>query len=136
MCKLFFKGLCIIPHWIFLKYCPFKVSSHQAVFRVQVCFIVFLVLHANSENTLKVFYRSWRIRQKYLIVFGRMREKSLSAHGDCGHFRAVLDIQSRLQIRRKYLVYIENKLKGTVSRNFLLLVLFMNQFPPNPRVFQ
>ncbi len=26
-------------------------------------------------------------------------------------------------------------LKGTVSRNFLLLVLFMNPFPPSPRVF-
>ncbi len=26
-------------------------------------------------------------------------------------------------------------LKGTVSRDFLLLVLFMNQFPPSPRVF-
>jgi hypothetical protein len=25
--------------------------------------------------------------------------------------------------------------KGTVSRDFLLLVLFMNQFPPSPRVF-
>ncbi len=25
-------------------------------------------------------------------------------------------------------------LKGTVSRDFLLLVFFMNQFPPNPRV--
>jgi hypothetical protein len=24
-------------------------------------------------------------------------------------------------------------LKGTVSRDFLLLVLFMNQFPPSPR---
>jgi hypothetical protein len=26
-------------------------------------------------------------------------------------------------------------LQGTVSRDFLLLVLFMNQFPPSPRVF-
>ena len=26
-------------------------------------------------------------------------------------------------------------LKGTVSRDFLLLVFFMNQFPPSPRVF-
>ncbi len=26
-------------------------------------------------------------------------------------------------------------LKGTVSRDFLLQVLFMNQFPPSPRVF-
>jgi hypothetical protein len=25
-------------------------------------------------------------------------------------------------------------LKGTVSRDFLLLVFFMNQFPPSPRV--
>jgi hypothetical protein len=30
---------------------------------------------------------------------------------------------------------VENSLKGTVSRDFLLLVFFMNQFPPNPRVF-
>ena len=27
------------------------------------------------------------------------------------------------------------RLKGTVSRDFLLLVFFMNQFPPSPRVF-
>jgi hypothetical protein len=26
------------------------------------------------------------------------------------------------------------ELKGTVSRDFLLLVFFMNQFPPSPRV--
>ncbi len=30
---------------------------------------------------------------------------------------------------------IKASLKGTVSRDFLLLVLFMNQFPPSPRVF-
>jgi hypothetical protein len=28
-----------------------------------------------------------------------------------------------------------NILKGSVSRDFLLLVFFMNQFPPHPRVF-
>jgi hypothetical protein len=28
-----------------------------------------------------------------------------------------------------------NLIKGTVSRDFLLLVFFMNQFPPSPRVF-
>jgi hypothetical protein len=27
------------------------------------------------------------------------------------------------------------RIKGTVSRDFLLLVLFMNQFLPSPRVF-
>ncbi len=27
-------------------------------------------------------------------------------------------------------------LKGTVSRDFLLLVLFINQFAPSPRVFR
>ncbi len=29
----------------------------------------------------------------------------------------------------------KNIIKGTVSRDFLLLVFFMNQFPPSPRVF-
>ena len=29
----------------------------------------------------------------------------------------------------------EDDIKGTVSRDFLLLVFFMNQFPPSPRVF-
>jgi hypothetical protein len=29
----------------------------------------------------------------------------------------------------------EKRLQGTVSRDFLLLVLFLNQFPPSPRVF-
>jgi hypothetical protein len=29
----------------------------------------------------------------------------------------------------------DEDLKGTVSRDFLLLVFFMNQFPPHPRVF-
>jgi hypothetical protein len=36
------------------------------------------------------------------------------------------------------LVYIRlyiRDIKGTVSRDFLLLVFFMNQFPPSPRVF-
>jgi hypothetical protein len=32
----------------------------------------------------------------------------------------------------QYLSYV----KGTVSRDFLLLVFFLNQFPPSPRVFQ
>jgi hypothetical protein len=31
--------------------------------------------------------------------------------------------------------WMQPALKGTVSRDFLLLVLFMNQFPPNPTVF-
>ncbi len=30
--------------------------------------------------------------------------------------------------------YCNTSFKGTVSRDFLLLVFFMNQFPPNPRV--
>jgi hypothetical protein len=29
----------------------------------------------------------------------------------------------------------QDQLKGTVSRDFLLLVFFMNQFLPSPRVF-
>jgi hypothetical protein len=29
----------------------------------------------------------------------------------------------------------QDQLKGTVSRDFLLLVFFMIQFPPSPRVF-
>jgi hypothetical protein len=32
-----------------------------------------------------------------------MREKSLSVHGDYDDFRVVLDVQSRLRIRQKYL---------------------------------
>jgi hypothetical protein len=32
-------------------------------------------------------------------------------------------------------VAVEIKVKGTVSRDFLLLVFFMNQFPPSPRAF-
>ena len=32
-------------------------------------------------------------------------------------------------------VAVEIKVKGTVSRDFLLLVFFMNHFPPSPRVF-
>jgi hypothetical protein len=31
-----------------------------------------------------------------------MREKSLNVHGDYGDFKVVLDVQSRLRIRRKY----------------------------------
>jgi hypothetical protein len=29
---------------------------------------------------------------------------------------------------------LDSRVKGTVSRDFLLLVFFMNQFPPSPRV--
>ncbi len=35
---------------------------------MQICFNVFLILYSYSENTLIVFYRSRRVRQKYLIV--------------------------------------------------------------------
>ena len=31
--------------------------------------------------------------------------------------------------------YLQSPFKGTVSRDFLLLVFFVNQFPPSPRVF-
>ncbi len=31
--------------------------------------------------------------------------------------------------------YLYRPFKGTVSRDFLLLVFFMNQFPPSPRIF-
>jgi hypothetical protein len=46
--------------------------------------------------------RSWRIRQKYLIVLGKWRQKNLSVHGDNVDFRVVLFITSRLRIRQKY----------------------------------
>jgi hypothetical protein len=69
--------------------------------KVQISFSVFLILYAFSENTLKLFYRRPRIRQKYLIVFG-LRQKSLSAHGDYGDFTVVLFKQSRLQVRQKH----------------------------------
>ncbi len=42
-------------------------------------------------------------------------------------------------LRKKSIAYIQDEVfsgyKGTVSRDFLLLVFFMNQFPPSPRVF-
>ncbi len=34
-----------------------------------------------------------------------------------------------------YRILLDRPFKGTVSRDFLLLVFFMNQFPPHPRVF-
>jgi hypothetical protein len=37
-------------------------------------------------------------------------------------------LTSQLKILRNHI------LKGTVSRDFLLLVFFMHQFPPSPRV--
>jgi hypothetical protein len=33
------------------------------------------------------------------------------------------------------IIFLQTKLKGTVLRDFLLLVFFMDQFPPSPRVF-
>ncbi len=38
-------------------------------------------------------------------------------------------------IRKKNCCFYRTRLKGTVSRDFLLLFLFMNQFPPSHRVF-
>jgi hypothetical protein len=32
------------------------------------------------------------------------------------------------------MLFLTGRIKGTVSRDFLLLVFFMNQFPPSPRV--
>ncbi len=45
-------------------FCPFEVTSRL---KVQICFGVFLFLYAQYENMPKEFYRSRRIRQKYLI---------------------------------------------------------------------
>jgi hypothetical protein len=46
--------------------------------------------------------RSWRIRQKYFIVLGKLRQKIFSVHGDKVDFKVVLFIPSRLRIRQKY----------------------------------
>ncbi len=43
--------------------------------KAQICFSVILILYALSENTLKLFYRGLR-----------MRQKSLGAHGDYANF--------------------------------------------------
>ncbi len=44
-----------------------------------------------------------------------------------------LSVSSRVRPFR-FKIFFVYKLKGTVSRDFLLLVYFMNQFPPSPRV--
>jgi hypothetical protein len=44
--------------------------SIQALFKVQTCFNVFLILYAYFEHKPKSFYRSRRIRQIFLIIFG------------------------------------------------------------------
>ena len=38
-----------------------------------------------------------------------------------------------IAIQMSFLGTREKELKGTVSRDFLLLVYFMNQFPPQPQ---
>jgi hypothetical protein len=47
--------------------------------KAQICFSVILILYVFSENTLKLFYRGLRLRQK-----------SLGAHGDYANFTLVL----------------------------------------------
>ncbi len=74
ICKLFFLGLRII---LFHNTAPLQSSG---IIDGESFYSVFLVLYANSENTLKVVYRCWRLRQKYLIVFGEW------AHSVCGSF--------------------------------------------------
>jgi hypothetical protein len=39
------------------------------------------------------------------------------------------------EFQQRQLPQLLTRVKGTVSRDFLLLVFFMNQFPPSPRVF-
>jgi hypothetical protein len=56
---------------------------HQGLLIVKICFIIFLLLYAYFENTLKVFYQ---------IVF---------VHGDYGTFRGFFFIQNRLRIKSK-----------------------------------
>jgi hypothetical protein len=75
ICKLFFLGLRII---LFHNTAPLQSSG---IVDGEIFYSVFLVLYANSENTLKVVYRFWRLRQKYLIVFGEWA-KSLLAYMD------------------------------------------------------
>ncbi len=55
---------------------------------VKICFSIFLVLCAYSENMFKVFLHC--IVGEYVISilsYLKMRQKSLSAYGDYGHFR-------------------------------------------------
>jgi hypothetical protein len=45
-------------------------------------------------------------------------------------------IKERVGGLSRFINMSNHSLKGTVSRDFLLLVLFMNQFPSSPRVFR
>ncbi len=44
-------------------------------------------------------------------------------------------VHLELRISLRIFEKIRNGLKGTVSRDFRLLVFFMNQFPPSPLVY-
>jgi hypothetical protein len=39
-----------------------------------------------------------------------------------------------IRIEQSQWIWIQKDLKGQCQRDFLLLVFFMNQFPPSPRV--
>ncbi len=61
---------------------------------MQICYSVFLIINAISDNRLKVFYRFQKIHQNPI-----MQQNSLSVQGDCGGFRVILLIHSRPRIR-------------------------------------
>jgi hypothetical protein len=102
---------------------PFRVFSIYAksiLFKRQLPGVVesvklfrrILYSSANSEDTLNVFYRSWRIRQKYLIVFRECARK----------FLAFKENTASSELVSMYLVvsviYIDQTGKKAISRYF------------------
>ncbi len=107
---LFFLG----QHFLEIQYCPFKVVRNYMLKFISACTYFFLCILrickiyfiVFKNYTPKVFKHTWRIRQKYLSVYGEY----------CG-FRAVplyvvfseyAKVFWRLwKIRQKYLPYME-----------------------------
>ena len=71
ICKLFFLGLYIMPLQFFLYTFPLKslgiVKTANLLKRILISLLV-------VRKQPKDFYRSWKIRQKYLIVCGELRQ--------------------------------------------------------------
>ncbi len=91
--------------------------------KVQLCFSMFRIPCANSANTLDVFFIVVGKYAKILLSeletmqivvnrLRRMRQKSLSVHGDYGDFTVVLFIQEDVfEYNKSILACRENTLK-------------------------
>ncbi len=114
----------------------FSVSSRtETFFRVLIVFTTismefYASLTSNFVSQLNLAARSQNCSHNVIIFPGTGR---LERRTDTGKVTLKFFLLFSIILPKNSLFYFH--FKGTVSRDFLLLVFFMNQFPPSPWVY-